>query len=186
MNASDNGLSRYLSHDMRKIVHATLFALTLSGCDTSPRQPNADEIAMQVSDEEMRDEYNRIIASYKGMEYRVSHILLMTEQDAKDVLNKIAQGERFSELAAALSRDAQSARDGGDLGWTAPQQFGLEIEAALEQRRAKGLFETPVRSKYGWHVLKVTDLRPPTFPAFEEVKEEIRMRMTRRIRQLTR
>lgn len=171
---------------MRKIVYAILFALTLSGCDTSPRRPNADEIAAQVSEGEMRAEYNRIIASYKGMDYRVSHILLMTEQDAKDALNRIAHGERFSDLAVALSRDSQSARNGGDLGWTAPQKFGVEIEAAVEQYRAKGLFEVPVRSKYGWHVLEVTDLRPATFPSFEEVKEEIRMRMIRRIRQLTR
>lgn len=179
-------MSRHHSSDMRKIAYAILCALTLSACDTSPRRPTAREIAAQVSEEEMRDEYNRIIASYKGMEYRVSHVLLMTEQDARNALGRVTHGERLSDVAAAISRDSQSARNGGDLGWTAAQKFGVEIEAALERRQTKGLLPEPVHSKYGWHVLEVTDLRSPTFPAFEEVKEEIRTRMIRRISQLPR
>lgn len=87
---------------------------------------------MQLSEEEMRDEYNCIIASHKGMEYPLSHILLMTEQDAKDAPNRIAHAKGFLNLATALSRDAQSARNGGYLFWAAPQKIGVEIEAALE------------------------------------------------------
>lgn len=169
---------------MHKLTLILACALAIAGCTASPNVADADKLADQISDAEMRDEYHRIISSSRGEEYRIRHILLMTEEDGKDVLVRLASGEIFADVAKVVSRDRLSARNGGDLGWTASQVYGPEIEAAIEHHPSKGVLPVPVRSRYGWHVLEIVDTRPLTFPEFEEVKDEIRERMKRRIRAL--
>jgi peptidyl-prolyl cis-trans isomerase C len=155
---------------MRLLVAVILGSIALISCATSH----------DVSEAEMREEYQKVISSYEGKDFHLRHILLMTEGDAKEVLIRLNNGESFSSIAKATSRDTVSARNGGDLGWTAPQVFGPEIEAAVRQAPSKALIPFPIRSRFGWHVVEVDDVRPAKFPPFEDVKDEIESRMKKR------
>ena len=150
-----------------KPIAIFLGLLVLVGCAASPT----------VSETEMREEYARLISLNQYKDYHLRHILLMNENDAKEVLRKLANGDSFATLAKDLSRDKMSARRGGDLGWTAPQVFGPEIVAAVRKGSSRGLIPFPILSKFGWHVVEVQDVRPAQLPPFEEVKDEIEARM---------
>lgn len=155
---------------MRQLIALILGSMALIGCAESPG----------ISEAEMREEYRKVISAYEVKDYRLRHILLMTEGEAKEVLREIEGGESFAAIAKSTSRDTVSGRNGGDLGWTAPQMFGPELESAVRQFSSKGLLPLPIRSKFGWHVVEVLDIRPPRFPPFEDVKDEIESRMKER------
>jgi peptidyl-prolyl cis-trans isomerase C len=112
----------------------------------------------------------------KGMtpeeEVRARHILVEQEDQAKAVLDRLRKGEDFAKIAAELSKDPGSGKEGGDLGFfTKDRMVAPFAEAAF--KLAKGEVSEPVKSQFGWHVIKIEDKRVKPLPAFEEVKGEI-------------
>ncbi len=125
-----------------------------------------------VSDAEVAAEYARIKQQAGDKEYHVRHILLGTDEEAKAVIAKLKAGASFEELAKQ-SKDTGSANNGGDLDWATPAAFVKPFSDAMVGLQKGQMTETPVQSQYGFHVIKVEDIRPAKIPALEDVKRQI-------------
>lgn len=126
-----------------------------------------------VADTEVRAEYDRAVAALgSGSEYKVRHILVEKEEEAKALITNLQSGIGFAELAV-YSKDSGSKENGGDLGWSDPSVFVKEFSAALTALE-KGKYTTePVKTEFGYHVILLEDVRQKEAPAFDEVKERI-------------
>ena len=125
-----------------------------------------------VSDAEISAEYERIKAQAGDKEYHVRHILVATEDEAKAIIAKIKAGSSFEELAKQ-SKDTGSANNGGDLDWATPAAFVKPFSDAMITLKKGQMTEKPVQSQYGFHVIKVDDIRPAKIPALDDVKRQI-------------
>lgn len=131
-----------------------------------------------VSDAEVLAEYNKFKASAGDKEYHARHILVEKEEDAVGIIKMIKGGASFDELAKKNSKDPGSAPKGGDLDWAAPGGYVPEFSNAMVALAKGQMTETPVKSQFGWHIIKVDDIRAATFPPIEEVKPQIEQRLT--------
>ena len=125
-----------------------------------------------IKDEDIQAEYKRLTAQL-GTEYRARHILVETEAMAKDIITRLAKGEKFEALAKSLSKDPGSAANGGDLDWAAADAFvGPFSEAMVKLDKGKSS-SAPVQTQFGWHVIRVDDTRTTPPPAIADVREQI-------------
>jgi peptidyl-prolyl cis-trans isomerase C len=126
-----------------------------------------------VSDAEIQAEYDRFAAANSGKEYRARHILVEKEDQAKAIIAQLKKGAKFEALAKKQSQDTGSGANGGDLDWAAPGNFVKEFSDAMVGL-SKGKFtETPVQTKFGWHVIRLDDVRQMQLPKLEEIKPRI-------------
>jgi peptidyl-prolyl cis-trans isomerase C len=125
-----------------------------------------------VTDAEVKAEYDKFKATTGDKEYHVRHILVETEQQAKDIIAKLKGGAKFEELAKQ-SKDQGTANTGGDLDWATPASFPKEFSAAFVNLQKGAVTETPVKTANGFHVIKVDDIRAAKLPSMEEVKPQI-------------
>jgi peptidyl-prolyl cis-trans isomerase C len=125
-----------------------------------------------VTDAEVKAEYDKFKATTGDKEYHVRHILLETEQQAKDVIAKLKGGAKFEDLAKQ-SKDQGTANSGGDLDWATPASFPKEFSDAFVKLQKGGVTDTPVKTANGFHVIKVDDIRAAKLPSMEEVKPQI-------------
>ena len=103
-------------------------------------------------------------------EAKASHILVPTENEAKDVAKRLKAGEDFAKLATEVSKDPGS--PGGDLGWFTKDKMVPEFaEAAFKLK--KGEISEPIKSQFGWHIIKLEDTRTKEFPPYDAVKDQI-------------
>ncbi len=130
-----------------------------------------------VSDAELKAEYDKVKAQSSGTEYHARHILVEKEEDAKSLIVKIKGGAKFEDLAKANSKDPGSGQNGGDLDWSSPSSYVPEFSKALTALKKGELTETPVKTQFGYHIIKLEDTREAKFPAFEEVKPQIQQRL---------
>lgn len=121
---------------------------------------------------EIKAEYERMKAQMPDKEYHPRHILVPTEEEAKQIIVKIKGGSKFEDLAKNLSKDS-SAAAGGDLGWVNPAQYVPEFSKAMIALQKGGMTDTPVKSQFGYHVIKLEDVRVPTPPSLEEAKQQV-------------
>ena len=132
--------------------------------------------AHPISDEALRKEYDAIKTQIGDKEYKVRHILVDNENDAKEIIVALQKGEKFEKLAER-SKDTGSKINGGDLDWNAPANFVKPFSDAMIAL-PKGKFTTvPVQTQFGWHVIEVTDIREAKVPGFDEVKPQLAQRM---------
>ena len=125
-----------------------------------------------ISDDQLKADYEKIKIQLGSTEYKARHILVKGEDDAKAIIDNLKKGAKFEELAKQ-SIDPGSKDNGGDLGWSSPSNFVKPFSDALTSL-SKGKFtETPVKSEFGYHVIKLEDSRPLSAPAFEEVKPQL-------------
>ena len=131
------------------------------------------EKKLGTTDAEARAEYDRIKAANGDKEYRARHILVEKEEEAKALIAQIKGGAKFEDLAKKNSKDPGSAENGGDLDWANPGNYVPEFSAAMTKLQKGQVTDTPVKSQFGFHIIKLEDVRAVQFPAFEEVKEQI-------------
>lgn len=135
----------------------------------------------QVSEDEARAEYDRIVARMTDQEYNVRHILVEHRWQAEAALARIKSGEAFGSVARDLSQDPGSAPQGGEMGWNVPKNFVPEFSDAMVRLAPSGLTAEPVKSPFGWHVIEVTSLRKVQAPPFDEVRDQIVKRLKQKI-----
>jgi peptidyl-prolyl cis-trans isomerase C len=116
--------------------------------------------------------YNAEKASRGDTEYRAFHILVEKEDEAKAIIAKLKAGAKFDELAKQ-SKDPGSAAKGGDLDWAPAGQYVPAFAGALAALKKGQFTEAPVKTEFGYHVIKLEDTRPVTFPTLEELKPQI-------------
>ena len=131
-----------------------------------------------VTDAEVQAEYDKFKAQSSGTEYRARHILVEKEEEAKALIAQIKGGAKFEDLAKKNSKDPGSGENGGDLDYAAPGAYVPEFSQAMVKLKKGEMTETPVKSQFGWHVIKLEDSREAKFPPIEEVKGQIQQRIS--------
>ena len=130
-----------------------------------------------VPDAELRKEYDAIKAQMGDKEYKVKHILVEKEDEAKDVIAQLQKGGKFDDLAKARSKDPGSKDRGGDLDWNAPGGFVKPFSDAMIGTPKGKFTATPVQTQFGYHVILVEDVREAKVPSFDEVKPQLQQRV---------
>jgi peptidyl-prolyl cis-trans isomerase C len=125
-----------------------------------------------VKDADIKAEYDKYKAQMGDKEYHARHILVGTEDEAKQIITKLKGGAKFEDLAKQ-SKDPGSAANGGDLDWASPASFVPEFSKAMTSLQKGQITETPVKTQYGFHVIKLEDVRAAKIPALEEVKQQV-------------
>ena len=128
--------------------------------------------AHPVREDAIKAQYEAVKAQRGDKEYRARHILVETETSAKDLIAKLKKGEKFEELAKQ-SKDPGSKDRGGDLDWASPGNYVKPFADALSKLEKGKLTDAPVQSQFGWHVIRLDDVRSTPFPPFDQVKQQI-------------
>jgi len=132
-----------------------------------------------VTDAEIKAEYDKFKAQVGDKEYHARHILVGTEDEAKAIISKLKGGAKFEDLAKQ-SKDPGSAQNGGDLDWASPANFVPEFSKAMTSLNKGQITETPVKTQFGYHVIKLEDTRAAKIPALEEVKPQVAEQLQQR------
>ena len=131
-----------------------------------------------VSDADVQKEYDRARAQSGDKEYRARHILVESEDQAKDMIAQLKKGAKFDELATKNSKDPGSAQRGGDLDWSVPAAYDKQFADAMVKLEKGKYTETPVQTRFGYHVILLEDVRQTRFPPLAEVKPRIQQQLT--------
>jgi len=130
-------------------------------------------VTKATTDDKLKASYDEFLKTAKpGEEISARHILVKTEDEAKAVIKELSGGADFAELAKKKSTGPSGA-NGGDLGYFKTGQMVPEFEQAAMALKKGETSKTPVKTQFGWHVIKVEDRRPATPPTFEEKRQEI-------------
>jgi len=130
--------------------------------------------AHQPSDAELKKQYDTAIAQMGAhKEYHLHHILVDNEQQAKDLIAKIKAGAKFEDLAKQFSKDPGSGKNGGDLDWSDPSAYVPEFAKAAETLKPGQMTETPVKTQFGWHIIRLDGVRDQAPPPFDTVKPQL-------------
>jgi peptidyl-prolyl cis-trans isomerase C len=129
-----------------------------------------------VKDADLKAEYDKFKSQAGDKEYHARHILVEKEDDAKAIIAKLKGGAKFEDLAKQ-SKDPGSAANGGDLDWASPASFVKPFSDAMVALKKGEFTETPVKTQFGYHIIKLDDVRAAKVPTFEEVKPQIAEQM---------
>jgi peptidyl-prolyl cis-trans isomerase C len=130
-----------------------------------------------VPEADLKKEYDTIKSQIGDKEYKVRHILVEKEDDAKAIIAELQKGAKFDELAKARSKDPGSKDKGGDLDWNAPANFVKPFGDAMKSTPKGKFTPQPVQTQFGWHVLEVEDVRDAKVPGYDEVKPQLQQRL---------
>lgn len=128
--------------------------------------------ANPITDADIKALYDQEVKNFNATEYKARHILLDSEGKAKEMINKLDNGADFAELAKEHST-GPSGPEGGDLGWFAPQQMVPPFSAAVSKLSKGGYTRNPVKTQFGYHVIKLDDTRTPAPPSMEQVRPQL-------------
>lgn len=133
-----------------------------------------------VTDEMAKQEYESIKTRLGSKEYKSRHILVEKEDEAKDIIARLQKGEKFEDLAKQ-SKDPGSKERGGDLGWSAPTAYVKPFADALVKLDKGAFTPQPVRSDFGYHVIKLEDVRDLKVPSFDEAKPQLQQQLQQKL-----
>jgi peptidyl-prolyl cis-trans isomerase C len=131
-----------------------------------------------VSEADLKAEYDKFVASNGGKEFKARHILVDKEAEAVAIIASLKKGGKFDDIAKKQSKDTGSGAKGGDLDWANPASYVPEFSEALGKLSKGQTTETPVKTQFGYHVIRVDDVRTAQLPAFNDVKPEISKQLT--------
>lgn len=134
-----------------------------------------------ISPEVLQQEYERIKPELATKEYRARHILVNGEDEAKDIITQINAGGSFEKLAAEKSKDPGSKGRGGDLDWSPASRYVKPFGNALVNLKKGQMTEAPVKTDFGWHVIRLDDERVARMPSFEEAKPTLERNLQRQM-----
>lgn len=133
-----------------------------------------DQLAKSpVTDADVKAEYDRLTKGNAGKEFRARHVLVETENEAVAVIEQLKKGARFDEIAKKQSKDPGSAAQGGDLDWADANSFVEPFSKAVAALEKGKFTQAPVQTQFGWHVIRLDDVRTAQPPAFDQVKDQI-------------
>jgi peptidyl-prolyl cis-trans isomerase C len=133
------------------------------------------KLKAEITDEAVKKAYDKFITEFKPVEeVRARHILTETEDQAKAVIAELKKGSDFAELAKTKSKDPSAAQNGGDLGYFTKEEMVPQFAEAAFAMKPGELSPAPVKSQFGFHVIKLEDRRMAAPPTFEQAKPAIR------------
>jgi len=131
----------------------------------------------KVSDGEIQAEYDTLKGQATGTEFRASHILVEKEDEAIALIKQINGGAKFEDVAKKNSKDPGSAEKGGDLDFAKPDAYVPEFSGALAKLKKGEMTQSPVKSQFGYHIIRLEDTREAQFPPLAEIKPQIEQRI---------
>lgn len=127
-----------------------------------------------VTDAEIKAEYDKFAGlSGNGKEYKARHILVEKEEQAKAIIASLKKGGKFDEIAKKQSKDPGSGAKGGDLDWANPASFVKEFSEAMVLLKKGQTTDTAVKTQFGYHIIRLDDVRDTQLPKLDEVKPQI-------------
>ncbi|MDZ4357761.1 MAG: peptidylprolyl isomerase [Variovorax sp.] len=126
-----------------------------------------------VSDADVKAEYDKFVAANGGKEFKARHILVETEDQAKKIMADLKKGAKFEDIAKKQSKDPGSGANGGDLDWANPASFVPEFSEAMIKLKKGETTPAPVKTQFGYHIIRVDEIRQAQLPKLEEVKPQI-------------
>lgn len=144
----------------------------------------AKKIRSEVSDEAVKKRYDKLLAEFKpSEEVKASHILFDKDDEAgaKAAIAELSKGGDFATLARSKSKDPSAKANGGDLGYFGKDDMVAEFANAAFAMKNGDLSAVPVKSQFGWHVIKVTDRRMSPPPSLDEARAPLRERMAEEV-----
>jgi peptidyl-prolyl cis-trans isomerase C len=126
-----------------------------------------------VTDADVKAEYDKFAAANGGKEYRASHILVETEDEAKKLIAEIKKGGKFADIAKKNSKDPGSGANGGDLDWANAGSYVKEFSEAMTKLEKGKMTDAAVKSQFGYHIIRLDDVRQAQLPPMEQVKPQI-------------
>jgi peptidyl-prolyl cis-trans isomerase C len=127
-----------------------------------------------VTDADLKKEYDSKVGGSNATEYKASHILVKTEDEAKKLIADLDKGAKFADLANKNSLDAKESQNGGELGWFAAGQMVEPFSDAVAKLEKGKYSKTPVKTQFGFHIILREDSRAQTPPPFDAVKEQLK------------
>jgi peptidyl-prolyl cis-trans isomerase C len=131
----------------------------------------------QPSEDVLKKEYDTIKAGLGDKEYRARHILVEKKEEADAAIKQIQGGAKFEDVAKSLSKDPGSKENGGDLDWAVPSNYVKPFADAMIALEKGKYTPQPVQSPFGFHVIKLDDVREAKAPPYEEVKPQLAQRL---------
>lgn len=125
------------------------------------------------TEQELRAEYETQVAALPQTEYHARHVLVATEQFAEKLIGELDKGGNFEAVAKRETMDEGSKASGGDLGWFTPDRMVKPFADAVLGLKKGEYTRTPVKTQYGWHVIKLEDTRPMSAPGFDQVRPKL-------------
>lgn len=126
-----------------------------------------------ITDAEIQAEYDKFATANSGKEYRARHILVEKEAEAKAIIAQLKKGAKFDAIAKKQSKDPGSGANGGDLDWAAASNYVKEFSDAMVALTKGKFTETPVKTQFGYHVIRLDDVREAQLPKIDDVKPQI-------------
>ena len=126
-----------------------------------------------ITDDMLKKEYERLKPQMPAKEYRVRHILVQKEDDAKNLIAQIRKGGSFEKLAAEHSIDPGSKARGGDLDWGPAERYVKPFSDTVTKLKKGQMTEAPVQTDFGFHIIRVEDERASKVPSFDEAKQQL-------------
>lgn len=131
-----------------------------------------------ITDEQLKSEYERLTKASAEQEYRARHILVEEEAQARKIVDDLKGGAKFEELAK-VSKDPGSAQNGGDLDWNPPGAYVGPFAEALTKLKKGEFTQEPVKTQFGWHVIRLDDVRDMQPPPLEQVQPQLKQMLER-------
>ena len=127
----------------------------------------------KASDSELREEYDKRVAELPKMQYRAHNIVVASEDAAKAIIAQLKKGAKFEDLAKTQSTDPGAKNNGGDLSWFSPEKMVPAFAAAVTALKKGETTAEPIKTDYGWHVIRLDDTRATPVPPLEQVKPQV-------------
>ena len=128
---------------------------------------------VDVQESDLKLAYDNFIQKNKTTEYHAKHILLEDEASARDVLKRLDRGENFEDLAKNFTKDTGTKAKGGDLGWTTSRKMVKEFADGVAALAKGETTKEPIKTQYGWHIIKLQESRQAAAPPYEGMKEKL-------------
>jgi peptidyl-prolyl cis-trans isomerase C len=130
-----------------------------------------------ITDADLQKQYEQFKGSMGTQEYKVAHILVDKEEDAKSIVEQLKKNPGdFAKIAKERSKDPGSKENGGDLDWGPSARYVKPFADAVTSQPKGQISAAPVKTDFGYHVIRVDDVRPLKVPEFTEVKEQFKQR----------
>jgi peptidyl-prolyl cis-trans isomerase C len=130
-----------------------------------------------ITDADVKAEYDKFAAANSGKEFKARHILVEKEDEAKAILAQIKRGGKFEDIAKKQSKDPGSGANGGDLDWANPNNYVPEFAQAMVKLNKGQMTQEPVKSQFGWHIIRVDDIRDAQLPPIDQVRMQIQQQL---------
>jgi len=129
----------------------------------------------KITKKEIQNSYNNLVSNFNKTDYKASHILVSTKDEAKSIIKSLKKGGDFKELAKLNSIDKETHNNGGDLGWFAADDMVESFSNAIQRLAVSEVTDSPVQSQFGWHIIQLNEIKPSLPPSLEEKIDDIKI-----------